>query len=294
VVYPGEEMIVYAGEKYKYEAGAVVLANNKIIGIEEVVAEDYITMRGYGSKVVSVVVEKGHGYLELTDTADFDGGIVEVGSHITKLIESNMVITVPEGKYTFTVANNGIGGESEITVKSGETIPISLLKYKNKVDKYGLVKVVVNPTNAVLYVDGKETEYTKEVQLQYGTHKILIKADGCKDFELELTVDSTYKRLYVDMVGESETTTEPVTTGQTETTTVVDSDHKIYLSTTDGASIYFDGVYKGTAPVSFEKITGTHIVILMKNGYKTKIYSVDIPDDDKDYVKVFEALEKDE
>ncbi len=295
MVYPGEKMVKYAGTKYKYDSGVVVISDGKIVDIDEIVAEDTITVRGVDNKIISIVVDKGHGYLKLTDTADFEGGVVEVGRYITKVVESDMVITVPEGVYKFAVANNGIGGESELTVKKGETIPVSLLKYKNKIDKYGLVNFIIKPEGAVLSIDGKETSYKEEVQLQYGTHKIEITAKGYETFTLDFTVDNTYTTLTVDMDGESDKETEPQTTVPEEETTKVDSDSKIYISCpTEGVSVYFDGVYKGKAPVSFEKVTGTHIVILMKTGYETKIVSVEIKDDGDDFIKVFEALEKDE
>lgn len=294
-VYPGIDMIKYAGSKYKYDGGIVVISDGKIMDIEEIVSEDTLTIRGTDNKIISIVVEEGHGYLKLTDTADFEGGVVEIGRYITKIIESDMVITVPEGTYNFAVANNGIGGESEITVNKGETIPVSLLKYKNKIDKYGLVNFLITPSSSTLYIDGKATDYKEEVQLQYGTHRIVISATGYEDFSIDLTVDNTYSTLSVDMGSEDITSKEEETTVENEETTRVDSDNKIYISTsTEGVSVYFDGVYKGKAPISFEKVTGTHIVILMKSGYDTKIYSVDIPDDDKDFIKVFEALDKDE
>ncbi len=294
-VHPGNNMIKYAGENYKYNSDVVVVDDGSLVDIGEIVKEDVLTVRGVDNTIISIVVEKGHGYLQLTDTKDFEGGVVEVGRYITKLVESDMVIAVPEGTYTFAVFNNGIGGESEITVERGETIPVSLLKYKNKVDKYGLVNFLISPVGATLYIDDKPTSFKEEVQLQYGTHDVRVVADGYAEFFIELTVDTTYTTMRIDLGGKDEqTTTEQQTTDTTDETTKVDSDNKIYLSTpTEGVSVYFDGIYKGKGPVSFEKVTGTHVVILMKSGYKTKIYSIEVPDDNKDFVKVFEALETD-
>jgi len=284
-----EKIITFAGEKYSYDDNIAVLSGNAFIGVDEIIESDEVTIRGFGKKIVSIVVDRGHGFLVLKDTADFEGGVVEIGSYITKVIESGMVIAVPEGTYKFAVSNKGIGGEGEITVGRNDTIPVSLLKYKNTIDRYGLVRFIINPNTAKLVIDGKEVDYTKEIELSYGTHKFSVTADNYAEYTGSFTVDSTYTTIGVDMVeGATEEDDEVV-----EETTVVDSDHKIYIyCETEGVNVYFDGIYKGSAPVSFEKVTGTHVVILMKTGYATKIYTIDIEDDNKNYIKMFDALEK--
>lgn len=285
-------IIKYAGEKYSYDSGLVVVSDNNYIGLDEIISCDELTIRGTDKKIESIVVNNGHGFIKLTDTNDFIGGVVEIGSRITKVIEKDMVIAVPEGTYTFSVSNNGIGGTSEITIGRNDTIPVSLISYKNKIERFGLVRFNIAQKDATLIIDGKETDYSAEVELQYGTHTLKLSADGYTTYSNSFTVDNSYTTITLDLSGgkENEETSSDNNTSETET--VVDSEHKIYLSTsTPDVSIYFDGLYKGTAPVSFEKITGTHIVILMKSGYVTKVYSVDIPDDDKDYVKIFDKLE---
>ncbi|MCM1158237.1 MAG: PEGA domain-containing protein [Bacteroidales bacterium] len=60
------------------------------------------------------------------------------------------------------------------------------------------------------------------------------------------------------------------------------TDNKVTVTAPIGASIYFDGEYLGIAPMSFTKVTGSHIITLSKTGYLSKSYTVTFTDDGKD------------
>ncbi len=67
------------------------------------------------------------------------------------------------------------------------------------------------------------------------------------------------------------------------TTNQVISGYYIYFDAPYDAEVYFDGSYVGTIPTRVEKISGSHEVILKKDGYQTKSYRIKI-DTDKDDV----------
>ena len=46
--------------------------------------------------------------------------------------------------------------------------------------------------------------------------------------------------------------------------------------------MYFDGTLKGVAPVSFDKVTGTHLITLRREGYGTKMYTIEVADNGDD------------
>lgn len=72
--------------------------------------------------------------------------------------------------------------------------------------------------------------------------------------------------------------------GNDNTDNVTDMDNNkgyINIETPEGASVYFNGQYKGTSPVRFGKEIGTHYITLIKAGYVTKTYTVEISDDGK-------------
>ena len=66
--------------------------------------------------------------------------------------------------------------------------------------------------------------------------------------------------------------------------------YKIHVEAPVGAAVYFDGEYVGVAPVSFQKVSGEHVIIFRQNGYETKSYSVTISDSEADSHYSYPAL----
>lgn len=65
---------------------------------------------------------------------------------------------------------------------------------------------------------------------------------------------------------------------------------KIYITAPSGAEVYLDGNYMGLAPVSFSKQSGTHTITLRKEGYKTKSYTVNVPEDSENTTYTFSDM----
>lgn len=68
--------------------------------------------------------------------------------------------------------------------------------------------------------------------------------------------------------------------------------YKIYVDEPDGAELYFDGSYIGIIPTNMTKVSGTHEIILKKEGYKTKSYRISVDEEEVDNVYNFPALIK--
>ncbi len=66
--------------------------------------------------------------------------------------------------------------------------------------------------------------------------------------------------------------------------------NKVTVSAPVGASVYFDGQYLGIAPISFTKVTGSHIITLSQTGYLSKSYTVNFTDDGKDSPLKYDEL----
>lgn len=77
-----------------------------------------------------------------------------------------------------------------------------------------------------------------------------------------------------------------------ELISAIEATYKIYVDNPTGFEIYFDGNYKGIAPVSFKKELGSHVVTIRKDGYITRSYTVDVEDDQSDVTFSFEILEE--
>ncbi len=68
--------------------------------------------------------------------------------------------------------------------------------------------------------------------------------------------------------------------------------YKIYFDSPYGAELYFDGAYIGMVPISVTKVSGSHEVILKKDGYETKSYRISIDSDEVDLTYTFPDLVK--
>ena len=72
----------------------------------------------------------------------------------------------------------------------------------------------------------------------------------------------------------------------------LDTQHKLYIQSPVGTSLYIDGSYIGTVPCTYQKIIGFHVLTFIKEGYQTKSYSVDILDNDEDVYFNYPELTK--
>lgn len=68
------------------------------------------------------------------------------------------------------------------------------------------------------------------------------------------------------------------------------SAYKIHIMEPSQTEVYFDGDYIGISPVTLTKVSGEHTIILKKDGYVTKTYTVNITSDQIDSYYSFPAL----
>ena len=88
---------------------------------------------------------------------------------------------------------------------------------------------------------------------------------------------------------ESNTTTDK-NTDTTVSSNNVSTSYRIKIEAPVGAEVYFNGNYMGIVPIDFKKESGNHTIILRKNGYQTRSYSVQIDDEKKDVNYSFSDL----
>lgn len=258
---------------YKYDSDIKIFSNNFSIDMNELNKVDELTIRGIDKTILSIEVTKGHGYIKILNADYFVGGLIEVGPKNVSAISKDMVIVAREGDYTLSASKLGVGGSQSITVTRNEELVVDISGFQKQASQIGNIKFTITPENAVLYVDGNKVNYSDLVSLAYGSHTISVFCSGYKSFSDEITVDSIYMAKNVELK-ESETETEQAQ----EESTSADS-NLISVKTPVGAEVYFDGAYKGVAPVSFTKETGSHTIILRKTGYENKSYTIYVTSD---------------
>ena len=309
-----EKTVKINGTTYRMKDNTSAFSDNNEIGVDEICSEDQITVWLYNDIICSMYVELGHGYVRLSDYASYIGGMVEIGYDVIVPVTEDMLLTVREGEYTLRIAKGNDVGTKTVEVIKNQEVDISLADIAIEPKQTGSVLFSVTPSNATVYIDGKKVNTEGAIDLVYGKHDIYITAEGYNSYSASFNVNYAYKIKKYTLTaegatteeGSSSTTTEQSTStgttatgtsesGPTETATTQSStrktpstdtgektDNKVTISAPSGASVYFDGEYIGIAPISFTKITGSHIITFSKTGYLSKSYTVTFTDNGKD------------
>ena len=301
-----EKRLTVADVTYAYTDNLVVLSEGKEIQPMEITPSDEVTFRGVKGRAYSIVVTKGHGYIEPTKYTDFLGGQMIVQGEAILPVQENMLLTVPEGTQTISMVNGDLTGEASVLVKRGQVTKINMKQYQSQMPDTGRVKFEIEPEGAELYINGTLTDYSKRVPLKYGSHSIRVVLEGYNEYSGVMTVKDAGPTCRInlseekaevvsddDSTSDSSVSEDSSDSDETGTSAVkTDSEHKITISTPAGAAVYLNGTYKGEAPCSFTKVLGSVTVTLTKEGYTTKSYTIEISDDSKDVSWSFPDLEK--
>lgn len=184
-------MLSFLGNRYTYSKGLVILNEGKKVNLSDLVSSDVLTIRGYGEKICSIIVTKGHGYIKLAEDESFIGGTIYVGTKLSQQIFEGMQITVPEGTYEVTVENGSYKGTEKILIERGRVSTFRVDAYGPQGVQKGRVTFRIQPENAVLYIDDKLTYFAEPVELTYGQHKIEVALGGYHTYSNHIEVDKT-------------------------------------------------------------------------------------------------------
>lgn len=192
--------IIRLGEKnYQYDENLIISSGTELIDSIDLNQKDQLLVRGIGSKVYSICVTKGHGYIRLKNYNDFIGGTVEVGYGIIVPIVDNMLIVAREGAYCVRLENGDLKAEKNITLLRDEEITLDMAQYHKKEPKVGYVNFQIDPKGADLYINGKLKEYEDPVKLNYGKYEIKVTMTGYEDYEGILTIGGSTSTIIISL-----------------------------------------------------------------------------------------------
>ncbi len=302
-------------EVYKLGSNIQYFSEGRAIDGMDLNAADILTFQGIDKEILSVNVEKGHGYLRLANDENFIGGWIEIGQTLIKQITEDMLLTVPEGSYQVNISYKGSGGTKSVTINRNEETTLDIGDLKIEEPKYGTILFSVTPTTANIYIDGALVDASQPVSLQYGIHQLIAKADGYQTITRYLRVgeESAGIDVVLDAVdtdteededsssASDESSAADKSTESTESsasdensssgTDAVTSYDKVYIDAPLGVEVYLNGNYVGITPCSFRKEEGTHVITLRSDGYETRSYTIYVSDEDKDFSFSFADLE---
>lgn len=213
--------ITVGKENYYYDDDLLVFFGNSKISLAELSEWDTICLKGIEKKVYAVQVTEGHGTVVLQNTDLFVGGNITIGNILSLNIEKDMRIEIPEGTYLLSVANDGYGGSTEITVEANRETTVNLDELKGEGPKYSTVAFTIEPENAVLYLNNEMVDLSQPLQLKYGRYSLSAKAEGYADWDKTLVVNSQSANIRIELQtteeAEAEAETQAAAEEETET-----------------------------------------------------------------------------
>lgn len=277
-------------EVYKLTSNTQYFSENRNIDSMDLNSADVLSFQGIGSQVLTVCVEKGHGYLRLTNDENFIGGWIEIGQSRIQRITEDMLLLVPEGSYQVNISHNGGGGIKSVVINRNEETTLDIGDLEIPEPQYGMVLFSLDPSSAELYIDGSKVDTSGPVSLVYGTHQLIARAEGYQSITRYIRVaqESAGIDVVLDANQEAEEEESSVSSDASAATTT--DYYKVYVDAPEGAEVYLDGNYVGISPCSFPKTAGSHIIILRKTGYETRSYTVQIDSEEKDLSYSFADL----
>lgn len=339
----GKRCIKIGSDIYKYTDNLVIMQDGQQMEIMDINAVDVLTVNGIGTGIYSIQIEKGHGYLRLLGDEYVIGGWIEVGQSLIQQITEGMLLTVPEGTYEVIISHKNYNAAEKISINRNEETTLDISDIQGEEIKKGTVLFTAKPADAKVFVDGEAVDISGPVELSYGIHQLMAKADGYKTSVsyLKVAEESAGISIVLDKseedsdssqkddkdladkntedkntegmdtedknntVSSGNSTSNSGTSGLTGSTVSGNSNesdnpaggttagdyYKVYIDNPAGAEVYVDGNYVGIAPVSFNKVSGIHVVTLRKSGYETRSYTISVDGDKKDASYSFVDLE---
>lgn len=199
-----KKTITVGKNSYYYENDIMVFYKNSSISLAEISDRDTICLKGIDKKIFAIQVEQGHGTVVLENTSRFEGGNITIGNVLSLDITPEMRIEVPEGNHLLSVAKDGQGGSSEITVEANRETPVDLNELEVEEDKYCTIAFVVEPDSATLYLNEEVVDLSQTLQLKYGTYTLKGKAQGYADWNGRLVVNSEKANIKIELLTEEE------------------------------------------------------------------------------------------
>lgn len=293
-----QQSLYIASDLYKLYDYVVASSKETIISLLDINGIDQVTVKGIGQTAYSITIERGHGYLRLENTDFFEGGWIEVGKDLICPIVENMLLLVPEGSHDVHISKNGVNGIRQITITENMETRFDVSEFNGEDTRTGKLLFTITPTNAIVTIDGEEVDCSQVLEFNYGIHQMAIKAEGYQTISQFLKVGEAIASITIEMEKVVESDQEDDDTIESEGTvsgnSIIGSStidgYVVKIDSPEGVQVYLNGAYIGVAPVSFEKVKGSHNIILKQDGYEMRTYTIEVDDTEKDISYAFSDL----
>lgn len=288
--------VTVGSQVYKLTSNTRYLSDGREIESMDLNSADVLSFQGIDNQILTVRVEKGHGYLRLENDENFVGGWIEVGQTQIQRITEDMLMLVPEGSYDVSISHRGGGGIKKVIINRNEETLLDIGDLEIPEPQYGTVLFSLSPSSAELYIDGSAADPSGPISLEYGLHQLIVRAEGYQSVTQYIRVGEESAGINIELdandAGATPEPTEEPAEGSDDQPTATDY-YKIYIDGPEGVEVYLDGNYMGISPCDFEKKPGTHVITLRKTGHTTRSYTIEVDSEEKDISYSFADLTED-
>lgn len=270
----GAEAKEHKDSSYKYDEDilAVKDKNGNELTLENISPMDTIRLTGYNNgtvdKVYSIVIEQGHGTLELRNINNIKNAKVTVDGVDTTVDISNPLITLGEGTHTVVVKGKNISDiTKEVSISSAEPYVFDLSKV---VVNTGALTVYSNVKDYVLYINDKEYDEDQSILLPYGEYNVRAAKDGYAAFTGSVTIDADQNTCKVKLEKLNQSGTVTLTANPAE------------------AEIYINDNYIGKGTVKVQLALGSYVAKAVCEGYTTQSKQINVSVDGQEISGSFE------
>lgn len=271
-------------ETFSIDNKVLVFSDGHVIDPAQIINQDVLTIRGKGHSIMSITVEKGHGYLDIKNDEAVLGSFIEVGQTVISQIAPDMLITVPEGNYTVRITGEGIDESREVQIERNKETVLDLGDIEVAKIQDAPVKFVITPSTAAVYVDEAKIDTSRTVRLPLGLHLVTATASGYDSLSQYFQIEDGVNTVKMTLEEESDISGNDIFSSEKEEPTIT-------IEAPVGAEVYQDNLYMGIVPVTYNKTAGDHTITLRKPGYITRSYGITVVDDKNDVTYAFPELD---
>ncbi|NMA82582.1 MAG: PEGA domain-containing protein [Epulopiscium sp.] len=265
-----QKQIQVGSNRYHYNDALITRYKNQSFDLNQLDPVDQVTLTGYKNQVWLIVLEKSHGYVTVENYQQYEEGTLDIDTNISIPLKEANQIPVLEGLRKVVIQQKD--KEPYITNIMVEAGKISTIKPGEVQAKTGAVELQVNVSDYDLYINGvHQMNAVQPLNLEYGEYEISIRKTDYADWSGTLSVHQPYTKVKVDLIQNAKF---------------------IHIQTNpSGAEIYIDDNFSGYTPVSIPIKLGEHRVLIRKEGYHPKEYTINIQTDTQDVHYTFPPLE---
>ncbi|PKM94809.1 MAG: hypothetical protein CVU84_07750 [Firmicutes bacterium HGW-Firmicutes-1] len=268
LIYDKENKTIQIGNDiYKYTDDLVTTFAGKIMDIDKLDPVDLVTVKGYKDTIWSITLEKGHGFIVLKNHEKFIGGTIEIGKK-TEDIKKDTKVTVLMGVQNIVVAKEGmVSFVTEVIVEEDKEVIIDIGSAQPTA---GMVSFTITPGDVQLFINNVQyKDFSKPINLEFGTYNLRIEKANYVPWESKLVVNQAFMPVEINMNKKAQ---------------------YIKVNSPVGCSMYIDDNYIGIIPVEAPIDPGAHTVTIRKDGYYSKMHSIQVEDNGQDANFVFPEL----